>query len=120
MRWLAIFMFLLGGCATVPEPAPNVAYAWATFDRNGVTASGASGLADPGRGRAMTIDDPVGWAEKIQFDVWWQQQFLRSKHFNNQQFTGIPPDNGDFTQFGPDLQVTGTLTSFGVFATAKF
>ncbi|MDQ8756426.1 serine hydrolase [Sphingosinicella sp. LHD-64] len=40
-------------------PAPNVAYVWATFDRGGVTASGASGLADPGRGRALTIDDPV-------------------------------------------------------------
>lgn len=59
MRWLMILLCFVGGCATVPRPAPNVAYAWATFDRNGVTASGASGLADPGRGRAMTIDDPV-------------------------------------------------------------
>lgn len=59
MRWPAILTLALGGCATVPQPAPSVAYAWATFDRDSVTASGASGLADPGRGRAMTIDDPV-------------------------------------------------------------
>lgn len=61
MRYLLLIAITaLSACATVPnEPAPNVAYAWATFGRSGVTASGASGLADPGRGRAMTIDDPV-------------------------------------------------------------
>lgn len=59
MRWLAVLIFLLSGCATVPRPEPHVAYAWATFDRSGVTASGAVGSADPGRGRALTIDDPV-------------------------------------------------------------
>lgn len=57
---LLIALTLLSACATVPDtPAPNVAYAWATFDRGGVTASGAAGLADPGRGRVLTIDDPV-------------------------------------------------------------
>lgn len=52
---------LLGACATTaePPPAPNVAYAWATFDRAGLTASGSHGLADRARGRALTIDDPA-------------------------------------------------------------
>jgi CubicO group peptidase (beta-lactamase class C family) len=51
---------LLGACATVdPQPAPGVAYAWATFDRDAVTAQGAAGLADRARGRRLTIDDPV-------------------------------------------------------------
>jgi CubicO group peptidase (beta-lactamase class C family) len=40
------------------SPTPP-AYAWATFDRAGLTASGASGLADRARGRALTIDSPV-------------------------------------------------------------
>jgi len=40
-------------------PPPPVAYAWATFDREGIAAAGASGLADRARGRALTIDDPV-------------------------------------------------------------
>lgn len=35
------------------------AYAWATFDREAVTASGASGLADRARGRRLAIGDPV-------------------------------------------------------------
>ena len=59
-RLLALFCLIgLAGCATVPRPAPGVAYAWATFDRSGITASGASGLADRARGRALSIDDPV-------------------------------------------------------------
>ena len=37
----------------------SVAYAWATFDRSGITASGAAGLADRAHGRALTIDSPV-------------------------------------------------------------
>ena len=41
------------------RPAPSVPYAWATFDRSGITASGASVLAVRARGRALTIDDPV-------------------------------------------------------------
>lgn len=58
--WLApLLMFLLlAGCATTPPPA-QVAYAWAAFDREGITASGASGLADRGSGRELTIDDPA-------------------------------------------------------------
>jgi CubicO group peptidase (beta-lactamase class C family) len=67
MLRLICLCFLLAGCATSPTatasaasgPAPGPAYAWATFDRNGITASGASGLADQARGRRLTIDDPV-------------------------------------------------------------
>ncbi|MGQ0661394.1 MAG: serine hydrolase domain-containing protein [Sphingosinicella sp.] len=53
-------LLLLAGCATprFVQPA-GVAYAWATFDARGLTASGASGLADRARGRALTIDDPA-------------------------------------------------------------
>lgn len=54
-------ILLLASCATtriVEQPA-NVAYAWATFDARGLTASGAHGLADRARGRALTIDDPA-------------------------------------------------------------
>jgi CubicO group peptidase (beta-lactamase class C family) len=40
------------------SPTPP-AYAWATFDRARLTASGASGLADRARGRALAIDSPV-------------------------------------------------------------
>jgi len=58
---LCLFPFLVAACATVPDPpsAPGVAYAWGTFDRVGLTASGASGLADRRTGRALTIDDPA-------------------------------------------------------------
>ena len=59
-RFLTAFAaFALAGCATISPPPADVPYAWATFDRDGVTASGASGLADRARGRALTIDDPV-------------------------------------------------------------
>jgi CubicO group peptidase (beta-lactamase class C family) len=54
MRGATLLLFLfLTGCASVP------AFTWATFDRSGITASGASGLADRARGRRLTIDDPV-------------------------------------------------------------
>jgi CubicO group peptidase (beta-lactamase class C family) len=49
----------------MPAPAAALpaaqlpAYAWATFDGSAITASGTSGLANPARGRALTIDDPV-------------------------------------------------------------
>ena len=50
----------LSGCTTIPQQdTPAVPYAWATFDRSGVTASGASGLADRAAGRSLTVDDPV-------------------------------------------------------------
>jgi len=42
-----------------PAAGPRPAYAWATFDQAGITASGASGLADRASGRRLTIDDPV-------------------------------------------------------------
>jgi CubicO group peptidase (beta-lactamase class C family) len=49
-----LLCLLLGGCAST-RPAT----AWATFDRNGITGSGATGLADRARGRRLTIADPV-------------------------------------------------------------
>lgn len=57
--FLAICLALVAGCATVRPSSPPPAYAWATFDRSDLTASGASGLADRGHGRALTIDSPV-------------------------------------------------------------
>jgi CubicO group peptidase (beta-lactamase class C family) len=70
MRPFFAFCLLLGACATVPAreaapttPAPSTvsepAYAWAAFDGSRLIESGASGLADRVRGRALTIDDPV-------------------------------------------------------------
>src|SRR4051812_41314032 len=56
---IALLFISMSGCATLPSPAPVPAYAWATFDRTGLTASGASGLADRAHGRALTIDSPV-------------------------------------------------------------
>ncbi|HEV2818025.1 MAG TPA: serine hydrolase domain-containing protein [Allosphingosinicella sp.] len=59
MRILLFFCLLLAGCATVTPRSPPPAYAWATFGRDGITASGASGLADRARQRRLTIDDPA-------------------------------------------------------------
>lgn len=70
MRPLLAFCLLLSACATVParEAAPTTptpptisepAYAWASFDGSRMIQSGASGLADRARGRALTIDDPA-------------------------------------------------------------
>src|ERR1700712_4146139 len=57
--FLAISIALLAGCATMRSTPTPPTYAWATFDRSGLTASGASGLADRPRRRALTIDSPV-------------------------------------------------------------
>lgn len=54
-----LLLMLLGGCATVRDPAPGVAFAWASFGREGLTGQGSSGLADRARGRVLTIDDPA-------------------------------------------------------------
>ena len=54
-----LILLLVAGCATVRPASTGPAYAWATFDRTHVIASGASGLADRSRHRALTIDDPV-------------------------------------------------------------
>jgi CubicO group peptidase (beta-lactamase class C family) len=61
MRPVLLLLFLLAGCATAPSAPlqPRPAYAWATFDARAITASGASGLADRARERALTIDDPA-------------------------------------------------------------
>lgn len=63
-RLLPLALLGLGSCAqSVPAPpaAPpsGVSYAWVTFDGNGIRDSGASGLADRAKGRALTVDDPV-------------------------------------------------------------
>lgn len=59
MRVLPVLLLILAGCATVSERTSVPAYAWATFDRNGIISSGASGLADRARRRPLTIDDPA-------------------------------------------------------------
>lgn len=61
MRLFLPVLMLLAGCATTQTTtAPaGVAYAWATFDARGLTASGTHGMADRARGRALTIDDPA-------------------------------------------------------------
>ncbi len=59
LTFLAASFMFLSGCATTSAPPADVPYAWATFDSNGITASGASGPADRARGRGLTIDDPV-------------------------------------------------------------
>jgi CubicO group peptidase (beta-lactamase class C family) len=60
MRLAILLSILLGACATMPQPPqPRPAYVWATFDARAITASGASGMADRVRGRALTIDDPA-------------------------------------------------------------
>jgi CubicO group peptidase (beta-lactamase class C family) len=60
VRALLLLAGLLTACTTVPDRSPPAqTYAWATFDRTGITASAASGLADRRAGRALTIDDPV-------------------------------------------------------------
>ncbi|MBA3676862.1 MAG: beta-lactamase family protein [Sphingosinicella sp.] len=65
MRLLAgiLIIVLLAGCVGRPSPIPatpaGVAYAWASFDENGLRRKGASGVADRGTGRVLTIDDPV-------------------------------------------------------------
>jgi len=61
IRSLALFALAIAGPATAqspPAPTPPP-YAWATFDAHGLTASGASGLADRARGRQLTIEDPA-------------------------------------------------------------
>ncbi len=59
MRKLLPLFLMLAGCATVPPRVAAPAYAWATFDAERITGSGASGLADRARGRALTIEDPA-------------------------------------------------------------
>jgi CubicO group peptidase (beta-lactamase class C family) len=59
-RFLLPILLVLAACATTREgPREPATYAWTAFDRQGLAASGASGLADRARGRALTIDDPV-------------------------------------------------------------
>jgi CubicO group peptidase (beta-lactamase class C family) len=65
MRWFLLLCLLLSGCATVsareaaPAVLPESAYTWATFDGSRIHETGASGLADRARGRALSVDDPV-------------------------------------------------------------
>ncbi|MDP3938378.1 MAG: outer membrane protein transport protein [Deltaproteobacteria bacterium] len=90
-----------------------------------IVRSSGTNFVDAGRhivsvGLGITIDDPIGWAEKWQFDFWWQQQILRTDTFTNQVFTNIPPQYGEFTQFGNKLRVNGNISAAGAFFTAKF
>lgn len=55
---IALALAFTGPAAAQPSVQPP-AYAWATFDAHGLTASGASGLADRARNRRLTIEDPV-------------------------------------------------------------
>ena len=66
---LALSLAILAGCATVRPSGSPPAYAWATFDRSGLTASGASGLADRASGRPLTIDSPVRVASVSKLEV---------------------------------------------------
>src|SRR4051812_19565923 len=59
MHRVLILLLLLTGCATMPRSPVHPAYALATFNRLGLTASGASGLADRARGRRLTADSPA-------------------------------------------------------------
>src|SRR5437868_15493160 len=59
MRLLLLLALLAGSASAQPAQSPPPAYAWATFDAHGLTASGASGLADRARGRRLTIEDPA-------------------------------------------------------------
>ena len=65
MRGAILLLLAVCGCATARGPAPlqpaasAPAYAWASFDGSRLIASGAYGLADRARGRALTIDDPA-------------------------------------------------------------
>ena len=61
MRSTAVLLSLaLAACATVPASAPaGHSEVGVAFGRNGETASFADGVADPGSGRRVTIDDPV-------------------------------------------------------------
>ncbi len=57
---LLAILLTLCACATTPQgPRVPATYAWATSDRLGLTATGAAGMADQARQRALTIDDPV-------------------------------------------------------------
>lgn len=53
---LILSLLLIAAPASAGEPIASVRVA---FDRNGVTDTRTSGLADPATGRAITADDPV-------------------------------------------------------------
>ncbi len=61
MRLVALSLSLaLAACATLPQHVQPVhAEVGVAFDRNGIIASFADGIADPQSGRRATIDDPV-------------------------------------------------------------
>jgi hypothetical protein len=40
--------------------------------------------------------------------------------FRNQAYTFIPPDYGEYTQYGPKLKASGYISAAGAFFTAKF
>jgi len=56
---LAPWLLLLNLCAGLAWAAGPVASVRVAFDREGITATHAQGLADIAAGRAVTVDDPV-------------------------------------------------------------
>ena len=65
-RAVVVLAIALAGCASVTAPGrsvgrppPHVSHAWVAFDAQGMTGSGAAGLADRATGRVLTIEDPV-------------------------------------------------------------
>ena len=63
MRLALPVLFLLSGCAMIPDQARRdaapVAQVGVAFDRGGEVGSFAEGVADPQSGRAITPDDPA-------------------------------------------------------------
>lgn len=59
-RILALLLAIAASaCTTVSPPPTHQSYAWARFDAERVTASGAAGAADPQTMRPLTNNDPV-------------------------------------------------------------
>lgn len=63
-RILILAALALAACqaerpSSAPQLAPELAFAWASFDRTGLRRSGAGGLAERRHGRAVTVEDPA-------------------------------------------------------------
>ena len=63
-RLFELSVIALTACATgslvmAPPPPPEVSFAWASFDGQGIRRSGTGGEADRAMHRSVTIEDPV-------------------------------------------------------------
>jgi CubicO group peptidase (beta-lactamase class C family) len=63
-RLAPLLLLAVAACAPVQRPhtyapPPEVAWAWASFDANGIRDHGAAGLADRRSRRPITPDDPI-------------------------------------------------------------